>query len=106
MALRAADIPRICAQGHGHLIDLVRDFDTHTKVSRRIYLKTRPRPTPFHLRQRGIPERAQPNRRYGIAPASLSAIVSHQLIERLTRIVQCSIPGRQAEPPVAIVFPR
>ena len=47
MALRAADIPRICAQGHGHLIDLVRDFDTHTKVSRRIYLKTRPRPTPL-----------------------------------------------------------
>lgn len=39
MALRAADIPHICAQGHGHLIDLVRDFDTHTKVSRRIHLK-------------------------------------------------------------------
>ena len=104
MALRAADIPRICAQGHGHLIDLVRDFDTHTKVSRRIYLKnTSP---PYASFTCGALERAQPNRRYGIAPASLSAIVSHQLIERLTRIVQCSIPGRQAEPPVAIVFPR
>lgn len=144
MAVQAADIQHICAQGYGHLIDLVRDFDTHTKVSQRIFLKNASSPSAFftcggtafpalsfllcHIADFhddaiyffspdgasfwrtagdcGIPERAQPNRRYRIEPASLSSIVSHQLVEHLTGIVQCPFPDKQAEPLVAIVFPR
>ena len=144
MAVQAADIQHICAQDYGHLIDLVTDFDTHAKVSQRIYLETMSSQSAFftcgsaafptfsfllcHIADFrddaiyffspdgasfwrtagdcGIPERAQPNRRRGIEPASLSAIASNQLVESLTGIVQCPFSGRQAKPPVAIVFPR